>query len=98
MYKRASIETDEIAERIRLFGQWPVCTYTKFLKQSEIREDFKAMTSFEMAKKILDNIRILLQLLEEAVLATQKINDYGTEHMLKSFIYNLEKEHWQITA
>lgn len=98
MYKRAFEETDEIAERIRLFGQRPVSTLTEFLKQSSIREEFSSATSFEMAGKILNDLRELLENMEDAVVAAQEIKDNGTEYMLKSFIYNMEKEHWQLTA
>ena len=39
MYKRAINETDEIAERIRLFGQRPASTFDEYLKLSIIKEE-----------------------------------------------------------
>lgn len=98
MYKRAIKETDEVAERIRLFGQKPVSTFTEYLKLSDIKEESTEPTSFEMAKIILSDIRSLLENMEKVINAAQEINDNGTEYMLKSFIYNMEKEHWMLTA
>ncbi|MFO7656645.1 MAG: DNA starvation/stationary phase protection protein [Bacteroidales bacterium] len=98
MYKRAIKETDEVAERIRLFDQKPVSTFTEYIKFSDIKEESTEPTSFEMANIVLSDIRSLLENIEEAINAAQEINDNGTEYMLKSFIYNMEKEHWMLTA
>lgn len=98
MYKRAITETDEIAERIRLFGQKPVSTFTEYLKLSRIKEESAKPGSFEMAKIVLSDIRNLLENMEEIINVAQDINDNGTEHMLQSFIYKMEKEHWMLTA
>ena len=98
MYKRAINETDEIAERIRLFGQRPASTFDEYLKLSIIKEEYTEPTSFQMAKIILNDIRILLENMEEGINAAQEINDNGSEFMLKGFSYNLEKEHWKLTA
>ena len=98
MYKRAITETDEIAERIRLFGQRPASNFTEYLKISTVEEVSAATTSFEMAKIILSDIRTLLESMEDGINAAQEIGDNGTEYILKSFIYNMEKEHWILTS
>ena len=98
MYKRSIDETDRLAERIRLFGQNPVSTLAEYLKHASIKEEKGILTSFEMAKIILDDIRILLETMEKCVDAAQEINDNGTVYILQSFIYNMEKDHWMLTA
>lgn len=98
MYTRATTETDEIAERIRLFGQKPVSTFAGYLKMSGIKEEPAEPGSFEMAKIVLKDIRNLLETMEEVINAAQEINDNGTEFMVKSFIFKMEKEHWMLTA
>ncbi len=98
MYKRAMHETDEIAERIRLFGQKPASTFTEYLKLSAVAEETTTTTSFEMAKLILEDIRTLLDQMEHGIFAAKEIGDNGTEYMLKGSIYNIEKEHWMLTS
>jgi starvation-inducible DNA-binding protein len=98
MHKRAINETDEIAERIRLFGQRPASTFKEYLKLSNIKEEVEEPTSFEIAKIVLDDIRNLLENMEEGINASQDINDNGTEYMLKGFTFQMEKEHWMLTS
>lgn len=98
MFERAVDETDQIAKRIRLFGQNPNSTFTEYLKQTHITEVSKKVTSFEMASMILTDIRILLELMEKGIDAAEQINDNGTKFMLQSFIYQMENEHWMLTA
>ncbi len=98
MYKRADSETDQIAKRIRLFGQIPHSNFTEFMKNSTITQESKSVPSFEMVKIILTDIRILLELMEKAIDAAEEINDIGTRYMLQSCIYEMEKEHWMLTA
>jgi starvation-inducible DNA-binding protein len=98
MYKRASEETDDIAERIRLFGKIPVATFQKYLENSSIQEVNTQLTSFEMAKNILNDILQLIELMEEVITAAENINDNGTEHMIKSFTYKLEKDYWMLNS
>jgi starvation-inducible DNA-binding protein len=98
MYKRSISETDEIAERIRLFGQKPTSSFIEYLTLSDITEETSEPTSFEMAKIVLKDIRNLLENMEECIETAKETNDNGTEFMLKSFIYNMEKEHWMLTA
>ncbi len=98
MYKRAINETDEVAERIRLFGQRPDSTFSEYLRGSNIKEEHAEPTSFEMAKIILNDVRTLLEIMEEGINAAQEINDNGTEFMLKGLVYNMEKEHWMLTS
>jgi starvation-inducible DNA-binding protein len=98
MYDRALRETDRIAKRIRLFGQKPLSTFSDYLKQATINEETARVPSFEMANILLLDIRTLLELMEAGVNAAQEINDNGTMHMLKSFIYEMEEDHWMLTA
>jgi len=98
MYSRANTEIDSIAERIRLFNKLPVSTFKNYLKQASIKEVDSELTAFQMAKFILEDIRSLLEIMEEAVRVAQDIDDNGTEHMLRVFIKNMEKEHWMLQS
>jgi starvation-inducible DNA-binding protein len=98
MYDRAFEETDQIAKRIRLFGQKPFSTFSEYLKHATITEVSAMAPSFEMANIVLLDIRALLELMEAGVDAAREINDNGTRHMLQTFIYAMEEDHWMLTA
>ncbi|MDF1575849.1 MAG: DNA starvation/stationary phase protection protein [Bacteroidales bacterium] len=98
MYLRASSETDEIAERIRLFDKFPLSTMAEYLELSKIEEQEPPVSSFEMVKIVISDIRTLIDLLEQAVQSARLINDLGSERMLISFIQHFEKDHWMLTA
>lgn len=90
--------SDEIAERIRLFDQRPVSSYAEILKLANVKETSGKLTSYEMAKIVLEDIRLILQLKEELTGAAEKINDGGTEYFIKRSTYNIEKYHWMFKS
>lgn len=99
MYEEAFENIDEIAEKIRLFGKFPFSTYKDILHHSEIMEpEDENLTSLEMVREILDDVRYILNLMEECVNTSQELGDYGTESMIKGYIRKLEKDHWMLTA
>ncbi|HBH47526.1 MAG TPA: DNA starvation/stationary phase protection protein [Bacteroidales bacterium] len=98
MYSRAAKEIDATAERIRLFAQKPLASFNDYLKHSEIKEGKDESTAFEMTKIVLEDIRVLLECMEEGIQAAQEVGDNGTEYMLKEQIYYLEKDHWMLTS
>ena len=98
LYRRAYEETDEIAARVRLFGQRPLGTFSDYLEHSEIEEMHENLTSMEMVRELLKDMRIILSGMEECIQAANEVGDNGTEDLMKSFIRNMEKDHWMFTA
>ena len=82
MYDRSEKEIDDVAWRIRLFGQVPFSNFSDYLKHSSVKEAKGNLTSYEMAKEVLADIRILLEILEQGILAATEINDKGSELLL----------------
>jgi DNA-binding ferritin-like protein len=68
------------------------------LRTASISEEVSDVTSFEMAKIIIKDIRALLAYLEDGVDAAREINDNGTEYLLQSVIYNIEQDHWMLAS
>ena len=97
MYDRSEKEIDDVAWRIRLFGQVPFSNFSDYLKHSSVKEAKGNLTSYEMAKEVLADIRILLEILEQGILAATEINDKGSELLLQSITFSLEKEYWMLT-
>ena len=97
-YKEALDHIDEIAERIRVFGESPTGTMQEYLRQSEIKECSSDISSDLMVREILSDYRILLQYLNAVVQIATEHHDTGTENMTKAFIMKIEKHHWMLSA
>lgn len=97
-YMDALEHIDQIAERIRIFGETPFSTMQEYLKHSEIKEGSTQITSDLMVRELLNDYRVLLQYMSAAIDVAAEQNDSGTESMLKSFVKKIEKYHWMFTA
>ena len=93
LYERVNRHLDEIAERIRIFNQAPPGLLQDIIELSTIKENGDSLAGFEMAKETLQDIKILLSLQQECIEKAVEVGDYGTEQMVKIFIYELEKDH-----
>jgi len=97
-YQEAQDHIDEIAERIRLYGETPLSNMKDYLNESEIKEAAPTLTSDLMIRDLLSDYRVLLQYLAAGVDIAAEQHDAGTENMLKGFIKKIEKHHWMLTA
>lgn len=97
-YNAVKIQIDEIAERIRVFGQTPVSTLKEYLEMSEIQETGTDLSGQEMVKEILQDFEILLSFYVDALEAAGEIGDVATEDLITGYIQRTEKMHWMLTA
>ena len=97
-YDEAKVNIDDIAERIRVFGQTPMSTLKEYLETSEIRETTTDLSSDEMVKEIINDFEILLSFMSDVVDSAIEIGDVGTEDLMKNFMKRIEKTHWMLTA
>lgn len=97
-YNEAKVAIDDIAERIRVFGQTPLSTMKEYLENAEIKESGSDLTAMEMVSEILRDYRILLEYMFNVVNAALDNGDSGTVDMMNAFIKRTEKNHWMFTA
>ena len=97
-YTEALKNIDDIAERIRIFGETPVSVLKEYLEISEIKETGTNLSAELMVRELLSDYRILLQYMFSCVEVASEERDSGTEEMVKVFIHNLEKHHWMLSA
>ncbi len=95
-YVREAI--DEIAERIRVFGQTPMSTMKEYLENSEIKESGTDLTGLEMVGEILKDYEVLLEYMFNVVEVAIDNGDSGTEDLIKAYIKKTEKDHWMLTS
>lgn len=98
LYNSARTNIDEIAERIRVFGQAPMSTFQEYLDNAEIKEPGTGITDADMVREVLQDIRILLTRMEEVGHVARENEDIGTEDMITGFVKSLEKNHWMLSA
>ncbi|MBS1582679.1 MAG: DNA starvation/stationary phase protection protein [Bacteroidetes bacterium] len=97
-YQEAQANIDRIAERVRVFQERPLSTFTEYLEQSTVKEDRTVPASDKMVQQILADYTVLLDHLSEAVDLAEEMADAGTETMVKGFIQQIEKHHWMLSA
>jgi starvation-inducible DNA-binding protein len=97
-YNEARENIDEIAERIRVFGKTPFSTMQEYLNTSEIKETGSDLPSDFMVREVLSDFRVLLEYMFAVIEVAQEQSDSGTEEMIKTFIHDIEKHHWMMTA
>lgn len=97
-YTEALKNIDDIAERIRIFGETPMSVLKDYLETSEIKETGTNLSSELMVREILSDYRILLQYMISCVEVAAEEKDSGTEEMVKVFINQVEKHHWMLSA
>ncbi len=97
-YNEAKVNIDEIAERIRVFGQTPLSTLKDYLDQSQIKEVGTELTGMEMVDEVLSDFRILLESMVDVIDSAVEIGDLGTQDLINNFIKQVEKTHWMFTA
>jgi starvation-inducible DNA-binding protein len=97
-YNYVKVAIDDVAERIRVFGQTPLSTMRGYLEASEINESTTDLTSHEMVNEILDDYNILLEKMFRVIELSIENGDSATEDMMKGFIKQTEKYHWMLTA
>ncbi len=97
-YNAAKVAIDDIAERIRVFGQTPLSTMQDYIKNSEIKETGSDFTGLEMIREIIKDYEILLESMFRIIEIAIDHGDIGTEVLIKDFVYKTEKNHWMLTA
>jgi starvation-inducible DNA-binding protein len=91
-------EIDEIAERIRVFGETPFSLMKEYLEISEIEETGTDLNSKEIVQEILRDYEILFSFMVDTVEAAREIGDISTDNLITGFMRRREKMHWMLSA
>ncbi|MEQ8712766.1 MAG: DNA starvation/stationary phase protection protein [Cyclobacteriaceae bacterium] len=97
-YNFSKVAIDDIAERIRVFGQTPLSTMREYLETSDIKESGTDLAAMEMVQEILKDYEILLEHLFKVIEVAIDHGDSGTEDLAKGIVKAVEKNHWMMTA
>lgn len=97
-YNEVKLQTDIIAERIRVFGMKPKNTLKEHLELSHIIKIKEELTPIAMVKEILKDFHILHNSLLDVMSAALETGDSATEEIASEFMRRLEKRHWMFTS
>jgi len=97
-YNEVKVAIDDIAERIRVFGQTPFSTMREYLDNSEIEESDTSLTALEMVREVIKDYEILLESMFNVIEVAIDAGDSGSEDMIKDFVKKTEKNHWMMSA
>lgn len=97
-YDNTKLIIDEIAERIRVFGQNPAMTLDEIVKNTDIKESRGLETSRDLVRDILKDYSVMHESLLTAIESAVATGDSATELMLSEYIRDIEKRHWMYTS
>lgn len=98
MYDDAAEKIDEVAERILMLDGVPAHNFSDYLKTSEIKETGVVSNGDEIAKLILDYLKVLIARERNVLELASENNDEGTVALMGDFISEQEKTVWMITS
>ena len=98
LYNEVTLNLDEVAERILSRGGKPVATMKEHLELSHIKEAKTNETTEEMVQTTIEDFKIIMKALKEAMNQAAEDGDARTEDMLNVNYQSLEKHTWMLNA
>ena len=89
---------DDIAERIRVFGDRPMASLQEYLEYSNIKEPNGIPDSNEMVISILGDFEILIKQMVDALDFANQIGDVSTIDLLTQTLKQTEKYFWMFRS
>jgi starvation-inducible DNA-binding protein len=97
-YNEASLNIDELAERVLIIGGKPLATMREYLDTSSLKEANKNITSDEMVLDITKDYNYLIEELKDGMEIAESEKDSVTHDLLLAIREQLAKHVWMLTA
>ncbi len=98
LYNEATLNMDEIAERLLTLGGNPVATMKEHLELSEVKEATNKETASEMVEAVVKDFGIIMKSLKKGMEEAAKDEDDMTEDLLNAIYQKTEKHQWMLNA
>jgi starvation-inducible DNA-binding protein len=98
LYDDINVKVDEIAERILTLGYQPNYAFTKYLKQSEIKEAMNTSNGTENVESIVSSLSLLISKQRQILSVAADADDEGTNSLMSDYIREQEKLVWMYSA
>lgn|SRR5690554_4467399 len=97
-YDDTADKVDEVAERILMLGATPAHKFSDYLKTADIKEAGVVTNAKDIARELLDQLKVLLEVEREVLELAGDTDDEGTIDLMTGFITDQEKIVWMLTA
>ena len=98
-YETLSLRIDEMAERIRMLGGYPIGTMQGFLEVATLKEQpGRVATATESVKALLADHEHIIRETRDRIELTDKLGDAGTADFLTATIQEHEKMAWMLRS
>jgi starvation-inducible DNA-binding protein len=98
LYNFSKVNIDDLAERVRVFGERPMARLDEYLKFSKISEPEDRLKPKQMVDEILTDFEILLTQMIVVLDLANECGDVSTINMLNSIVNKTEKYYWMFNA
>ena len=99
LYNESSENIDEIAERIRMLGEFTPANYETYLKESIINEEkWENVSAGKMMEALLADKETIIRQMRADIDTVGELGDVGTEDFLTGLIQKHEKNAWMLRS
>lgn len=98
LYNEATLNMDEIAERILTLGANPVATLREHLELSDVEEASNKETAEQMVENVVKDFDKIMNSLKKGMNEAAKVEDDMTEDLLNAIYQKTEKHQWMLNA
>ena len=98
LYDFSKVNIDDIAERIRVFGERPMASLQEYLEYSKIKEPNGIPDSNEMVISILGDFEVLIKQMVDTLDLANQIGDVSTIDLLTKILKQTEKYFWMFRS
>lgn len=98
LYNEATLNMDEIAERLLTLGASPVATLKEHLELSDVKEASNNETADEMVEEVVKDLDKIMKSLKKGMSEAASDEDDRTEDVLNAIYQKVEKHQWMLNA
>lgn len=97
-YENLAEANDELAERVRMLGEYALGTHDAFNKHSILKEQSKVPSADGMLKELLADHEAMIDQLSSSIAKFAEKNDEGTADLLTARLRWHQKTAWMIRS
>jgi starvation-inducible DNA-binding protein len=90
--------TDEIAERIRIIGEWAPNSWEEMVKSAHLEEVKKVPDAKGMLEQLADDNKAIVKTLYDAMKMAEEMDDQATVDLMTQRINVHEKAAWMLNS
>ena len=98
LYNEATLNMDEIAERLLTLAGKPTATLKEHLELSEVKEASSKESADDMVQTVVDDFDKIMKSLKKGMEEAAKDEDDMTEDVLNAIYQKTEKHQWMLNA